>query len=80
MQCLCIKNGYMTNGRQFCISGVVYNCKIQDEDEKEDDEDRYYYVESEVGENHGMITIFFNRYFTLNVFKMNDFKNEDFEI
>ena len=75
MKCLCIKDGYMLSGKHFCINKIVYNYKIE-----KLANDNYYYIESEISKNHGMPSVFFDNYFILNGFDMNDFKDEDFEI
>lgn len=78
-KCLCIKDGYMTSGSQFCKYENVYEYEI--------DSDMYYIVnsdvvDSDIGEIHHMPKDFFNEYFIVlvNESMMNKFESEEFEI
>lgn len=76
-KCLCIKNGYMLSGKQFCKINDVYKYKdCYNED--------YYYVNTINNKGHRMSGDFFRDYFCIDLKFMNsymkEFRSGDFEI
>lgn len=73
MKCVCIKNGYMLSGNQFCVVGEVYDYV---------NNSRNYTVNTIISNGHSMQNDFFHEYYVKHTmpFIMSKLNKFDFKI
>ena len=72
---ICIKDGFMNGGKQFCIKGKKYFIEG-----KPDNVDEKYTLETESGSHHYMNVSFFKEYFYIPSDFIEEIKWEEFKI